>query len=53
MFYSSTGKKLVTLSEYVSGMKEGQDKIYYACGDSVEKIDMLPQTDALKEKGYE
>lgn len=53
MFYSSTGKKLVTLSEYVSGMKEGQDKIYYACGDCVEKIDMLPQTDALKEKGYE
>lgn len=53
MFYSSTEKKLVTLSEYVSGMKERQDKIYYACGDSVEKIDMLPQTDALKEKGYE
>lgn len=53
MFYSSTAKKLVTLSEYVSGMKDGQDKIYYACGDSVEKIDMLPQIDALKEKGYE
>lgn len=53
MFYSSTEKKLVTLSEYVSRMKEGQDKIYYACGDSIEKIDMLPQTDALKEKGYE
>ena len=53
MFYSSTEKKLVTLSEYVSRMKDGQDKIYYACGESVEKIDMLPQTDALKEKGYE
>ncbi|MDY3937335.1 MAG: molecular chaperone HtpG [Oscillospiraceae bacterium] len=53
MFYSSTEKKLVTLSEYVSRMKDGQDKIYYACGDSAEKIDMLPQTDALKEKGYE
>lgn len=53
MFYSSTEKKLVTLSEYVSRMKDGQDKIYYACGDSVEKIDMLPQIDALKEKGYE
>lgn len=53
MFYSSTEKKLVTLSEYVSRMKEGQDKIYYACGDSIEKIDMLPQTDTLKEKGYE
>lgn len=53
MFYSSTEKKLVTLSEYVSRMKDEQDKIYYACGDSIEKIDMLPQTDALKEKGYE
>lgn len=53
MFYSSTEKKLVTLAEYVSRMKEGQDKIYYACGDSIEKTDMLPQTDALKEKGYE
>lgn len=53
MFYSSTEKKLVTLSEYVSRMKDGQDKIYYACGDSIEKIDMLPQTDTLKEKGYE
>ena len=53
MFYSSTEKKLVTLSEYVSRMKDGQDKIYYACGDSAEKIDMLPQIDALKEKGYE
>lgn len=53
MFYSSTEKKLVTLGEYVSRMKEGQDKIYYACGESVEKIDMLPQTDTLKDKGYE
>lgn len=53
MFYSSTEKKFVTLSEYVSRMKDGQDKIYYACGDSAEKIDMLPQIDALKEKGYE
>jgi len=53
MFYSSTEKKLVTLGEYVSRMKDGQDKIYYACGESVEKIDMLPQTDALKDKGYE
>lgn len=53
MFYSSTEKKPVTLGEYVSRMKEGQDKIYYACGESIEKIDMLPQTDALKDKGYE
>ena len=53
MFYSSTEKKLVTLKEYVSRMKEGQDKIYYACGETTDKIDLLPQVDAVKEKGYE
>ena len=53
MFYSSTEKKLVTLSEYVSRMKEGQDTIYYACGESIDKIDLLPQVDSVKEKGYE
>ena len=53
MFYSSKEKKLVTLKEYVGRMLEGQDKIYYACGESVDKIDLLPQTDALKEKDYE
>ena len=53
MFYSSTEKKLVTLKEYVSRMKEGQNDIYYACGDSVEQIDKLPQTELVKEKGYE
>ena len=53
MFYSSTEKKLVTLKEYVSRMKEGQDSIYYACGESIDKIDLLPQTDQVKEKGYE
>ena len=53
MFYSSTEKKNVTLSEYVSRMKEGQDTIYYACGESVDKIDMLPQVDGIKDKEYE
>ena len=53
MFYSSTEQKLVTLKEYVSRMKEGQDKIYYACGESTAKIDMLPQVDGVKDKGYE
>ena len=53
MFYSSTEKKLVTLKEYVERMKEGQDKIYYACGETIDKIDLLPQTDQVKEKGYE
>lgn len=53
MFYSSTEKKLVTLSEYVGRMKEGQDKIYYAAGESIDKIDMLPQVEGVKDKGYE
>jgi len=53
MFYSSEKKKLVTLSEYVSGMKEGQDAIYYACGDSYEKIAKLPQIEKVTEKGYD
>ena len=53
MFYSSTEKKLVTLDEYVSRMKEGQKKIYYACGESNDKVDSMPQVELLKDKGYE
>ena len=53
MFTSSKDKKMVTLKEYVSNMKENQDKIYYACGETVDKIDMLPQVEQLKDKGYE
>lgn len=53
MFYSSTEKKLVTLDEYVSRMKEDQKYIYYAVGDSPEKVDKLPQTETLKENGTE
>lgn len=53
MFYSSQEKELVTLSEYVSRMKPEQKNIYYAGGESVEKIDKLPQTELLKDKGYE
>lgn len=53
MFKSSFENKYATLSEYVSRLKDGQDKIYYACGETVEKIEMLPQLDAVKEKGIE
>ena len=53
LFYSSTEKKMVTLKEYVSRMQEGQDKIYYASGESYDKIDLLPQVEAVKDKGYE
>ncbi|QIB70351.1 molecular chaperone HtpG [Aminipila butyrica] len=53
MFYSSSEKKLVTFAEYVSRMKEDQKYIYYACGESREKLDKQPQTEMLKDKGYE
>lgn len=53
MFYSSSEKKLVTLSEYADRMKQDQKTIYYACGETVDKIDMLPQSEAVKSKGYE
>ncbi|MBQ9707989.1 MAG: molecular chaperone HtpG [Firmicutes bacterium] len=53
MFYSSTEKELVTFAEYVARMKEEQKYIYYASGESVEKIDKLPQTELLKDRGYE
>lgn len=53
MFYSSKKEKLVTLSEYVKDVLDGQEYIYYACGDSYEKIKMLPQIEKAKEKGYE
>lgn len=53
MFYSSKEKAFVTLSEYVSRMKPDDKFIYYACGESIDKIDKLPQTELLKDKGYE
>ena len=53
LFYSSMEKKMVSLDEYLAKMGEEQQYIYYASGESVEKIDMLPQTEFIKEKGYE
>ena len=53
LFYSSTEKKPVTLDEYVSRMKEDQKYIYFAIGENPEKTDRLPQTELLKDKGYE
>ncbi|MBQ4382471.1 MAG: molecular chaperone HtpG [Oscillospiraceae bacterium] len=53
LFWSSSRQKLVTLDEYAAGMKEDQKYIWYAAGDSVEKVDKLPQTEKLKEEGVE
>lgn len=53
LFYSSKDKKRVSLKEYVDRMAEGQEKIYYASGDNLDRIDMLPNVEKFKEKGYE
>lgn len=50
MFPSSKNKKYITLKEYVSEMKENQKNIYYACGESIEKLDLMPKVEALKDK---
>ncbi|WP_019376360.1 molecular chaperone HtpG [Virgibacillus halodenitrificans] len=53
LFYSSKEKKLVSLDEYVSRMPEDQKYIYYATGESIDRIDKLPQTELVADKGYE
>ena len=53
MFHSSKEKNLVTLNEYVERMPEEQKYIYYAAGDSIERIEKLPQTELVLDKGYE
>lgn len=53
MFPSSFDGKNVTLKEYVSRMKEDQKEIYYACGETKERIEMLPQLEKIKDNGYE
>ncbi len=53
MFYSNEKKELITLKEYVEKKKEGQDKIYYAVGETIDKIDLLPQVELVKDKGFD
>lgn len=53
MFSSSLENKMVTLKEYTERMKEDQKYIYYACGESIERIERLPQTELVKDKGLE
>jgi len=53
MFYSSKEKKMVTLDEYVSRMPEEQKYIYYAAGETNERIEKMPQTESVSDKGYE
>lgn len=53
IFYSSREKKMITFKQYISDLIINQDKIYYACGESIEKIDMLPQVEKVKEKQFD
>ncbi|MCQ2450562.1 MAG: molecular chaperone HtpG [Clostridia bacterium] len=53
IFKSAKEGKFITLKEYVEAMPEGQDTIYYGCGETTERIDLLPQCDAVKDKGYD
>ncbi len=53
LFKSVKNSKYVTLKEYVENMPEGQEKIYYACGETPEKIALLPQTEAVTAKGFD
>ena len=53
MFISSNEEKMTTLDEYIERMKDDQKFIYYACGESISKISKLPQTEKLKDKGFE
>ncbi len=53
LFYSLSNNKLITLKDYTDSMKEGQEHIYYACGNTVEAIKCLPQCDKVLAKGYD
>ena len=53
LFYSANKKDLISLKEYVSNMSENQDKIYYANGETPDKIDLLPQVELVKDKGFD
>ena len=53
LFYSATNQKMITLQEYVDNMKEDQKEIYFASGETVEKIDHLPTVELVKDKGFD
>ncbi|MGI1806638.1 molecular chaperone HtpG [Exiguobacterium sp. TDN 0502] len=53
LFYSAKEKKLITLSEYVAAMPEDQAHIYYAAGESTNRLDKLPQSELVRDKGYD
>ena len=53
LFYSAQKKEYITLKEYIENMKEEQKEIYYACGETIDKIDLLPQVEQVKQKEFD
>lgn len=53
LYYSAKEEKMITLAEYVENMQEGQNEIFFASGETIEKIDHLPQVELVKDKGYD
>ena len=53
LFYSNKEKKLISLKEYADATAEGQEKIYYVCGESADRLSKLPQVQLLSDKGYD
>ena len=53
IFYSSKNEKFITLEDYVNSMDEKQENIYYACGETIDKINLLPQVEQVKKKNYD
>lgn len=53
LFHSANNKDLITLEEYINNMKKKQEDIFYACGETIDKIDLLPQVESVKDKKYD
>ncbi|MCM1370971.1 MAG: molecular chaperone HtpG [Clostridium sp.] len=53
LFYSYSKKDYITLKEYIDNMNKDQESIYYACGETIDKIDLLPQVELIKDKGFD
>ena len=53
IFYSSKNEKFITIEDYVNNMDEKQENIYYACGETIDKINLLPQVEQVKKKNYD
>ena len=53
MYHTADSDKMLSLAEYTEQMKEEQKYIYYACGETKAKIELLPQMERLRDKGYQ